>query len=142
LIPFNRPHGFRVLDISENLVKTSIPYKRKNLNHINGLHATALATLSEFTTGLLLLKVLGTKNYRIILKRLDIQYLYQGKMDSTAEFGMDQQQIDNLIIHPLSISGITTVPCEVKIYDLSGNQLTTATVYWQIKSWDQVKTRV
>jgi acyl-coenzyme A thioesterase PaaI-like protein len=142
LIPFNQPHGFRLMEISESHIKTSIPYKRKNLNHIKGLHATALATLSEFTTGLLLLKVLGTKNYRIILQRLDIKYLYQGKMDATAEFAIDQDWINDLIIQPLSISGTTVVPCDVKIYDLSGNQLTLATVYWQVKSWDKVKTRV
>jgi len=68
MIPFNKPHGFKVLQISDQEVRTFIPYKRKNFNHIRGLHATALATLSEFTTGLLLLNVLGSKNFRIILR--------------------------------------------------------------------------
>ena len=57
LIPFNKPHGFKVLAISDHEVTTLIPYKKKNFNHIRGLHATALATLSEFTTGLMLLNV-------------------------------------------------------------------------------------
>ncbi|GJM27968.1 MAG: hypothetical protein DHS20C17_06030 [Cyclobacteriaceae bacterium] len=142
LIPFNRPHGFRVLNLSELHIKTSIPYKRRNLNHIKGLHATALATLSEFTTGLLLLRVLGAKKYRIILQRMDIQYLYQGKMDATAEFRISNTWINDRIIQPLTHTESVVVPCEIKIHDLNGNQLTLTTVYWQIKSWERVKTRV
>ena len=86
MIPFNKPHGFRVMEISDQEVTTLIPYKKNNFNHIKGLHATALATLSEFTTGLMLLNVLGTKDYRIILQISDIEYQYKGKMDAIAKF--------------------------------------------------------
>lgn len=142
LIPFNKPHGFKVLEISDQRVKISIPYKRKNFNHIKGLHATALATLSEFTTGILLLNVLGTKKYRIILQRLDIEYHYQGKMDAVAIFGVADQWLDENIYLPLKHQDSVTVPCSVIIHDIQGNQLTTATVYWQLKPWNKVKTKV
>ena len=49
MIPFNAPHGFEIAEITDWEVKTVLPYIRKNLNHINGIHACALATVSEFT---------------------------------------------------------------------------------------------
>ena len=142
MIPFNKPHGFKVLEISKQEVKTFIPYKRRNFNHIRGLHATALATLSEFTTGLMLLNVLGTKNYRIILQRLDIEYHYQGKMDAIANFKVTEQWLDENIYQPLTHQDSVTALCSVMIHDIQGNQLTKARVYWQIKPWEKVKTKV
>lgn len=142
MIPFNKPHGFKVLKISKKEVITHIPYKKKNFNHIRGLHATALATLSEFTTGLLLLNILGTKNYRIILQRLDIEYLYQGKMSATAKFQVDQQWLQENIYEPLQHQPTVVAPCVVEIFDEMGNKLTRATIYWQLKPWDKVKTKV
>ena len=142
MIPFNKPHEFRVMEISDQEVKTLIPYKKNNFNHIKGLHATALATLSEFTTGLMLLNVLGTKDYRIILQRLDIEYHYQGKMDATAKFKVSNQWLEENIYRPLEHEDSVTVPCRVMIHDLQGNQLTTATIYWQLKRWEKVKTTV
>ena len=50
-IPFNKPHGFKILEVGEEHITTFLPYKKSNLNHIRGLHACALATLSELTTG-------------------------------------------------------------------------------------------
>jgi len=39
MIPFNKPHGFKVLEVDEDSLKVLLPYKRKNFNHINGIHA-------------------------------------------------------------------------------------------------------
>ena len=142
MIPFNKPHGFRVLEISNYKVKTFIPYKKKNFNHIRGLHATALATLSEFTTGLMLLNVLGTKNYRIILQRLDIEYHYQGKMDATASFKVMDEWLNETVYRPLEHQDSVIVPCRVMVRDTEGNQLSAATIYWQLKPWTKVKTKV
>jgi len=142
MIPFNKPHGFKILEISKSAVKTLIPYKKRNFNHIKGLHATALATLSEFTTGLLLLHNLGARNYRIILQRLDIEYHYQGKMDAIAEFEITPEWLQEHIIGPLEHADSVVAPCPIDIVDTQGNKLTSATIYWQLKSWKKVKTKV
>src|SRR5690606_830190 len=60
MIPFNKPHRFRIVEIADDRITTVIPYRKRNLNHIKGLHACALATLSEFTTGFLLLSQLDS----------------------------------------------------------------------------------
>lgn len=141
MVPFNKPHGFRILEIAEYRLKTIMPYRRSNFNHIRGLHACGLATISEFTTGFLLLSSLDMKKYRIIMQRLEMNYHYQGKMDATAEFVISKEWLDEKVINPLKTQEAVVVPCEVKIHDIKGNHLTTGMVYWQFKDWAKVKTK-
>lgn len=142
MIPFNKPHRFRVLEIEDYRLKTLMPYRRSNFNHIRGLHACGLATISEFTTGFLLISNLDMKKYRIIMQRMEMDYHYQGKMNATAEFEISKKWLDDQVIDPLQSKDAVVVPCEVKIHDVNGNHLTTGVVYWQIKDWTKVKTKV
>ncbi|UXE69042.1 MAG: DUF4442 domain-containing protein [Chryseotalea sp. WA131a] len=141
MIPFNKPHGFRIVELEDYRLKTLIPYQKSNFNHIRGLHACGLATISEFTTGFLLLSILDIKKYRIIMQRLEMDYHYQGKMDATAEFAITSQWLEEKVIKPLATQDAVVVPCEVKIHDEKGNHLTTGTIFWQFKDWTKVKTK-
>ncbi len=142
MIPFNKPHGFKVIEITDTSIKTKLPYKQLNFNHIKGLHACALATLSEFSTGFLMISRLDPKKYRIILKTLEMEYHYQGKMDGVGSFEIDDEWLNKNIYDPLKNNDSTVVICEVKIHDTEGNHLTTGKVHWQVKSWDKVKTKL
>jgi acyl-coenzyme A thioesterase PaaI-like protein len=142
MVPFNKPHGLRILSVGDDHLKTLIPYKKRNLNHIRGLHACALATISEFTTGFLLVSKLDPKKFRLIMQRLEMDYHYQGKMDATAQFSISASWLDENIYRPLETREAVIVPCEIKILDVKGNHLTTGKVYWQIKNWSNVKTKV
>jgi hypothetical protein len=141
MIPFNSPHGFRVVEIDDYRLKTLLPYRRKNLNHIRGLHACALATVSEFTTGFLLVSKLDSKKYRLIMQRLEMDYHYQGKMDATAEFAISPEWLETNIFNPLKTNESVVVNCQIRIHDAKGNHLSTGNVYWQIKDWNKVKTK-
>jgi acyl-coenzyme A thioesterase PaaI-like protein len=141
MIPFNKPHGFRILNFGDYHIELLIPYKRKNLNHIRGLHACALATLSEYGTGLLLISRLGFDTYRIIMQRLEMDYHYQGKMDATAHFSISPEWLQQHILEPLKSQESVIVVCEIKIIDAQGKHLTTGKVHWQIKEWKRVKTK-
>jgi acyl-coenzyme A thioesterase PaaI-like protein len=141
MIPFNRPHGFEVIEIEDFTLKTLLPYRRKNLNHIRGLHACALATVSEFTTGFLLISKLDPKKFRLIMQRLEMDYHYQGKMNAIAEFSISEQWLEQNIFTPLLTSESVVVNCQIKIHDQKGNHLSTGNVYWQIKDWSKVKTK-
>jgi acyl-coenzyme A thioesterase PaaI-like protein len=142
MIPFNAPHGFKVTDIGSNHIQVALPYKKRNFNHIRGLHACAMATVSEFTTGFLLVSKLDPKKYRLIMQRLEMDYHYQGKMNASASFRADDNWLSDEIYTPLKNAVSVVVICEVKIHDVQGNHLSTGKVHWQIKSWDQVKTKV
>ena len=141
MIPFNKPHGFRVHALSEYGVTAVMPYRRRNMNHIRGLHACGLATLTEFTSGLALILQLDSSQYRIILKRLEMDYLYQGKMDAYASFEVTPEWLESNVKQPLSSSDAVVIPCKVEIKDVAGNHLTTGIVHWQVKPWSKVKTK-
>lgn len=142
MIPFNKPHRFRVIEIGDYHMKTRIPYRRSNFNHIRGLHACAMATISEFTTGFLLVSRLDAKKYRIIMQRLEMSYHYQGKMDAYAEFSISEDWMNQNIYDPLRGNDAVVVNCQVKIFDEQKNHLTTGNVFWQVKDWSKVKTKV
>ena len=142
MIPFNKPHGFKILEISDTKIVTMLPYKKLNFNHIKGLHACAMATLSEFTTGFLMISRLDPKKYRIILKTLEMEYHYQGKMDGTGTFELNDEWLQTHVYTPLESADSTVVVCEIKIHDTEGHHLTTGKVHWQVKSWDKVKTKL
>ena len=142
MVPFNKPHGFKIVEIGDHHLKTLVPYKKSNFNHIRGIHACALATLSEFTTGFLLLTRLDPKKYRLIMQRLSMDYHYQAKMDAYGSFDISEEWLNEQIYKPLESTDKVTVGCEVKIHDKEGNHLSTGNVSWQIKSWENVKTKV
>ncbi|MEM9857935.1 MAG: DUF4442 domain-containing protein [Bacteroidota bacterium] len=142
MIPFNKPHRFKVVEISEDAIKVSLPYRKSNFNHIRGIHACAMATVSEFATGFLLLSRLDPKNYRIIMKMLEMDYHYQGKMDAYAAFKLTNNWLKKEVYTPLETSESIVVTCEVKIKDIEGNHLSTGKVHWQIKPWSKVKTKI
>ena len=140
-VPFNRPHGFEIVNFTDQQLKVRLPYRRSNMNHIRGLHACALATVSEFATGFMLLSRLDGTKYRMIMQRIEIDYHYQGKMDAFAEFSVSDDWLTENILGPLSSSDAVVVPCIVKIHDEKGNHLTTGKVFWQFKNWSKVRTR-
>jgi len=142
MVPFNKPHGFKVLEIGDCHLKTLVPYKKANFNHIKGIHACALATLSEFTTGFLLLTRLDPKKYRLIMQSLSMEYHYQAKMNAFGTFFISEQWLDELIYQPLLSTEKVVVDCEINIHDKEGNHISTGIVKWQIKSWAKVKTKI
>lgn len=141
MIPFNKPHGFKITELNDWSVKVSIPYKKANFNHIKGIHACALATASEYSTGLVLLNRLNPKVYRIIMQKMEMNYHYQAKMDTIVSFEINQEWLDKEVINPLETNESVVINCEVVSHDVQGNHLTTGNIFWQVKPWDKVKTK-
>jgi len=142
IIPFNKPHGIKITAILEDSVKTIIPYKRKNLNHIKGIHACGMATAAEFASGFLLLTKLGSKKYRLIMESLEMRYHYQAKMDLHATFTASDEWLEKMIFTPLKENDSILIKCEIKLNDTDGNHVATGFTNWQIKTWDKVKTKL
>lgn len=141
-IPFNKPHGFKILEIGEDHITTYLPFKKANFNHIKGTHACALATLSEFTTGLSLLRRLNAKKYRIILKTLRIEYYYQGKSGITATYTLDDAWLKEKVIDPLKDEDAVIVMMEIESHDAKSNHICTGFIEWQVKDWKKVRTKL
>ncbi|WP_420387605.1 DUF4442 domain-containing protein [Roseivirga sp.] len=142
MIPFNKPHGFKIKKLGDFSVEIVIPYKKANFNHIKGIHACALATASEYSTGLVLLNNLNPKKYRIIMQKMEMEYHYQAKMDTTVHYEISEDWLKREVLTPLESSESVVICSEPKAYDNDGNHLSTGRIYWQIKDWSKVKTKL
>jgi acyl-coenzyme A thioesterase PaaI-like protein len=140
-IPFNAPHGIRILSISPTGIRSLLPYRRRNLNHLKGLHACSLATLGEFTAGMSLLHALQSADFRLIMKEIRVTYHRQGKSDATADCRIEADWLRQQVIVPLQLSDAVFVPITVAVSDASGASLCTVEVQWQVKRWDKVRTQ-
>lgn len=98
-IPFNKPHGIKITEVHDEGVSVRLPYKRKNLNHLKGIHACALATTAEYTSGISLLLTIGT-DYRLIMKNISVTYHYQAKMDVITSLKLEKKMIEEKILSP------------------------------------------
>lgn len=142
MIPFNKPHQFKILEVGTDSLKVLLPYRKRNFNHIRGIHACAMATVTEFTSGLMLISKLDPKKYRLIMQRIEMDYHYQGKMDAFAFFEVTDEWIGKNVHIPLKSADSVVVTCEVSIHDAANNHLTTGKVFWQVKEWQKVRTKV
>ncbi|MCA1762134.1 MAG: DUF4442 domain-containing protein [Flavobacteriales bacterium] len=140
-IPFNKPHGIRIFRVEPRAITTRIPYKRSNLNHIKGVHACGLATVAEFCSGLMLLRFLDARKYRLIMQKMELEYHYQAKSDAFARFELTESTVKNDLLIPLELEGKVFHTCEIPVHDKDGNLLCTAHTNWQIKEWSKVRTK-
>lgn len=138
LVPFNYGHKISIKKRSKQEVISTLPRIRKNLNHIQTIHACAIATLGEFSAGILLLHHFPLSDYRIIMKTLHSEYHWQARLDLESKAllpSLEQYQSE------LVENGVVLIPMEVEIHDLENRLVATVTTHWQIKCWDQVKLR-
>jgi acyl-coenzyme A thioesterase PaaI-like protein len=142
MIPFNRPHGFRVTPQPAGGIRVDIPYWRINQNHIKGIHACALATAAEYCSGLALLEQLDAKQYRLIMKTLHMDYHYQAKARAYAVFAPAAEELASQVKHPLTTNDAVLYAAVVELHDVQHNHLATGRITWQVKEWSKVRTKV
>ncbi len=142
IIPFNKSHGIKINKLTNDSIETIIPYKRKNLNHIKGIHACGLATCAEFASGFLLLTRLNPNQYRIIMESIEMTYHYQAKTDVIAKFNLTEEWLSTKILTPLKEKEAILIKCTIELYDTKNNHIATGTTNWQIKDWAKVKTKM
>lgn len=141
VIPFNRPHRFRIRVLDTWRLQVSIPYTRRNMNHLKGIHACALATASEYVCGLSLARHLDPKKYRYILQRLEVDYTYQAKKPVHGIFMLNEGELEQ-IRTDLGQSEKIVQCFRVELFDDEKNRICTASTYWQLKDWSRVKTKI
>lgn len=141
IIPYNAPHKFKVEKVNDESLEVSIPFIRKNKNHINGVHACALATLCEYISGLSLARALPPESYRLILQTIHVDYHYQGKTKLVARFGINQQELE-AIKSALKEKDALLKEYSVSVFDISENHICTGIITWQIKEWSKVSVKI
>lgn len=142
VVPFNKPHKIIISGIAENSLSMMLPYQKTNFNHIKGIHACALATLSEYITGLSLLRALNSKDYRLIMKTIKMEYFYQAKQNVIATFELDKEKFYSELKANLEIENFVLIPLSVNVFDTENNHICSGIVEWHIKPWSKVKTKI
>lgn len=137
IIPFNAPHRFNIIAIDTNNITVRLPYIRKNLNHLNGIHACALATASEFACGFLLISRLSASKYRLIMRNLSIDFVKQGREELFVNFSLSEERIND-IKKKLESSVQCLEILEVEVKDAKGNLISVAKLEWQLKEWKKI----
>ena len=141
-IPFNRPHRIEIIKVESDAITMRLPFRNRNKNHINGMHACALATLCEYISGMSLARVIDAKKYRFILQKLEMTYHYQAKKDVIARLVLTEKWINDEFIVPLQNSGTILKEIKIELFDTEQNLICVGNPVWQIKSWDAVKTKI
>ena len=140
VIPFNRPHGISVVELSPEKCKVYLPNKRKNKNHLGTMHACAIATAAEYVSGLNVLQAFDMKQYRLIMSRLEVDYLrrpdgycYTESMISSPQMSQINSELEGEGVSKFSLVSIVT--------DCNHEKIAEATIHWQVKSWQKVRVK-
>jgi acyl-coenzyme A thioesterase PaaI-like protein len=140
VVPFNRPHGFRVVPLPDGGMSVRVPYWRINRNHVNGIHACALATAAEMCSGLSVLEHVDPKQYRLIMRTMHMEYRFQAKRTTTALCRKDQAMLVHEALGALLAGTSVDHTSTVELHDDVGNHIATGTITWQVKPWSSVRT--
>lgn len=139
-IPFNAPHGFKIKTLNRDAVIISLPNRKLNHNHIGGIHACAMATVGEYCAGMSLLQSFGISKYRLIMSEMNVKYTYQGRVDLEGICSPNQIDVEKVRLG-LETEGKYSQPLTTIIRDLNGKEVAEVTTVWQLKNWEQVKTK-
>ncbi len=139
-IPFNKPHRFDILEVKKGFAKVSLPYRKSNLNHIKTIHACAMATCAEYTSGLVLGTQFSFKEYRLIMKEIHVAYFYQGKMNASCSFTLSEEECKE-IRKKIEVDDHCDLEVQVQCLDQENNHLSTAKITWQIKPWSKTRSK-
>lgn len=139
-IPFNAPHGFTIKKLSDEEVIISLPNKKLNHNHLGGVHACAMATVGEYCAGMSLLRNFGISRYRLILSELNVKYTYQGRVELEGICHPTQINQDT-VQQGLEMEGKYFQELKTVIREVNGQEVAVVTTLWQLKPWEQVKTK-
>lgn len=136
-IPFNIPHRFKFVELSKKSTRIKLPLMRNNKNHLGGIHACAIATLGEYPAGLTLIKYFGASKYRIVMSKLEVTYLKQGKSDLIGKVDFPVQDIDRME-KELATDKKTTATIQTDIIDANEEVVAIVLTTWQLKDWSAV----
>jgi acyl-coenzyme A thioesterase PaaI-like protein len=88
MAPYSQSMGPEIIELKPGFAQVRIRDRKAVRNHLNSLHAMALANLAEMTTGLAVLSAVAPR-HRAILVHFEISYQKKarGLVTATAEFG-------------------------------------------------------
>jgi hypothetical protein len=104
------------------------------------MHATAIATAAEFVSGLNVLEVFDMAGYRLIMSRLEVDYLRRPIGHCYAESKWDEPTL-NAVRQDINDEGVSSFVLKSIVTDSKNEKIAEATIHWQVKSWKKVRVK-
>ena len=133
-LPFNRPHRISIAGVDAEKVSVALPDRKSNRNHLGGMHACAIATALEFSSGASILIEVGMRDYRIIMSRIEVDYLAKPQGHCVATSYRNTPEVLGLS-GVLEKEGVARVQLGAALYDARGEHCAHALVHWPLKAW-------
>lgn len=102
------------------------------MNHLNTLHACALATAAEYASGLCVLSALGVSGMRLIMSDLHMTYVRRAESACLATAVLLEDQLSTLTSE-LTREGRASMVLHSKVVDASGEVVAKAQITWHVK---------
>lgn len=121
-IPYTGTTGAEILSIGDGEAIVRLPDRRRVRNHLDSLHAIALASVGELSTGLAVIGAVPSSG-RMILRHLEVEYHRKARGEVTASGRADVPQ------EP----GRHEVAATAEVRDASGVLVTSVTATWVVE---------
>jgi acyl-coenzyme A thioesterase PaaI-like protein len=135
-IPFNKPHGIKFKELTHQKSSLSMVNKRLNHNHLGGIHACAIATVGEFTAGLLLCKNFEMAKYRVIMKDIHVDFYKQARSSVKSVAELTSGQVATMKEEIIE-QDKTLICLKTFIYNDKDEEVALVTTNWQLKDWSK-----
>ena len=122
IVPYSGSVGAKVLSLKPGYAQLQLRDRRRVRNHLNSIHAIALANLGEYTSGLAMLGALSS-NIRGIPTKISTEYYKKARGSLLAESSCSP---------PANITDDTDFEVFTDIKDQQGEVVARTTVNWRL----------
>jgi len=120
--PYSGTIKAEVLSLEAGSVQVALKDRRSVRNHLNSIHAIALANLGELASGLAMISAVP-ENTRAIVVKLEIEYLKKARGRLIAEGSATPPDVITESINSLALA---------EIKDADGDTVSRVKVYWRL----------
>ncbi len=121
-VPYAGTLKAEVWEMMEGSAVVTMPDRRGVRNHLNSIHALALANLGELTANLALLSLCPPEG-RFIVTRLEVDYLKKARGELTCTCSIPSDLPWRTVEQTAAVATLT---------DAEGDTVTRVTVYWKL----------
>jgi uncharacterized protein (TIGR00369 family) len=132
-VPFAGHLGIEIASIDEGAAVARLPERQELTNHVGSQHAGALFTVAEAASGAAFLGAFVERLAEVtpLARSAEITYekIAEGTIEARARLAVPAAEA----LGTLDADGKVVFPCEIELFDASGQRVATATVQWHVR---------